>query len=568
MAMTEKNSISDITASRGHAEFDPRMNRLLEIISTKSIVRSSTTTIFAPNGTPQPWLVDLRKTFFDPEGLDILADLFWDRFIDKLPFQVGGLEVGSVPLTSAIQLHGLRRGIRVNGFVVRKERKNYGLTKTYEGELTDDPIVAVDDLINSAETVEKVRAVLAQNGRRIRDLFVVVDYQNPRGLQWLSRNGVRLESLFTLEEFGLRRGGGQSPAKQVEFAEAWQFAMSGGHYFYVGSGSTPTLDDERLYYGSDGGDFWALDQRTGLPVWTFRLEGGAGSQIRSSPAVQDGRVCFGASDGNLYCLDAATGRELWRYHVGDRIDSSPAVAPSLGLLFVGLELTVPARGGSVTALQLATGEKAWEFAVESPVHGSPIYDAQLGLVACGTSSGDLLLLDAAAGTLRWRVAVGGEVKAAPAFDRGRHAVVAATVNGFVRSVELATGRVLWTVKVGEIDSTPLVVDDQIYVASTDKHLYLLNAAHGKLILKLATTGKNHSSPRAIGGRIYFGSSSGIVYEFDPRTNTISGQIQLPERILDAVVHSPAHDTFYAKSYDGKIYAFTRNEGVGVQRQPL
>ncbi len=184
---------------------------------------------------------------------------------------MGGLEVGSVPLTSAIQLHGLKRGLHVNGFVVRKERKHYGLNKTYEGELTDDPIVIVDDLLNSGGTVEKVRAVLAQAGRSIRDLFVVINYETPAGYRWVERNGVRFEFIYTLPQFGITLGSARAPAKQSEFAAAWEFSASGGHFFDVLPGSAPALDRERLYFGDDGGIFWALDQRTGNPAWNVEV---------------------------------------------------------------------------------------------------------------------------------------------------------------------------------------------------------------------------------------------------------------------------------------------------------
>src|SRR5262249_23607340 len=146
-------------------------------------------------GTRTKWLIDMRKTFFDPVGLDLVAELFWERFADKLPFQVGGLEMGAVPLVTAIMSKGLQRGTPVNGFAVRKERKHHGLTKTYEGELTDDPIVVVDDLINSASTQEKVRVVVAESGRSVREAFVVVDYGTTRARDWLARHQIGLTSL-------------------------------------------------------------------------------------------------------------------------------------------------------------------------------------------------------------------------------------------------------------------------------------------------------------------------------------------------------------------------------------
>ncbi len=49
----------------------------------------------------------------------------------------------------------------------------------------------------------------------------------------------------------------------------------------------------------------------------------------------------------------------------------------------------------------------------------------------------------------------------------------------------------------------------------------------------------------IGGRIYFGSTSGLVYEFNPRINAITGQVQLPERITDPIAYGSTSGLFYA-----------------------
>lgn len=552
-------SVTTMPSGREIGAAEGRMRKLFDIISAKSVVRNSQQKILSTRGTPQEWLIDLRKTFFDPVGLDLIAELFWERFADKYPFQVGGLEVGSVPLTSAIQLHGLKRGLHVNGFVVRKERKHYGLNKTYEGELTDDPIVVVDDLLNSGGTVEKVRAVLAQAGRSIRDLFVVINYETPAGDRWVERNGVRFDFLYALPQFGITLGNARAPVKQSEFAAAWEFSASGGYFFDVLPGSTPALDRERLYFGNDGGIFFALDQSTGERVWSFELARSTRNAIRSSPAVHKDRVYFGSSEGNVYCLDTATGGERWRFVEADRVESSPCLAPDLDMLFIGLQNEVPGRGGSIAALHLETGAKVWEFAVEKPVLGSPAYSKELCLVACGTNDRELLLFEPVTRELLWRHPTGGEVRAAPAFDPVRRAIVVGAMDGSIRSIDLAGGE-RWRVQTGDsIYATPLVAGDRVYVASADKNVYVIDANSGKGVLRMATSGKNYASPRLIGGRIYFGSTSGLVYEFNPRLNAITGEVQLPERITNPIVHSSTTGLFYARSYDGKIYAFRRVE---------
>src|SRR5207245_2978963 len=240
---------------------------------------------------------------------ELVADLFWERFADRLPFQVGGLETGAIPLVAAIAMAGQQRGIPVNAFVVRKERKPHGLSKTIEGVLTADPIVIVDDLINSGSGTEKVRVLLGEAGHRFRDLFVVIDYEAEEGRRWLQQYEVGLTSLFRLVEFGLELKPSTPRVTRSEFREVWRFRSPEPNYFHVVPKSTPALDDRRVFFGSGSGGFWALEQGPGAVAWSFRVRGALRRTICSSRGGRAGRVCFRPYERNLYCLNSNAGRK-------------------------------------------------------------------------------------------------------------------------------------------------------------------------------------------------------------------------------------------------------------------
>jgi outer membrane protein assembly factor BamB/orotate phosphoribosyltransferase len=555
---TKKPSVIGTNLEGSAADRTGRLQNLHAIISSKSVVRDKHARILAPDGMRQNWLIDLRTTFLDPTALNIAAGEFWNRFEARLPFQIVGLELGAVPLISAFQLQGLNRGFSINGVVVRRERKNYGLSRSFEGELTKDPIVVVDDTFNSASSAEKIRVVLSEENRSIRDLFSVIDYRNPRGTGWINRHNINLVSLFSLADFGLHPTKARPVPRQSEFAAVWHFSLSGGHYFDIAPSSAPAFDDKRLYLGSDDGRLWALDKATGAPAWQFCAGGSGPKRIRSSPAVHRGKVYFGSYEGKVHCLEVDSGRELWRFEGGDWIESSPALSPELGMLFIGLEHSVPRRRGSLAALYLTTGEKIWEFSIEGHVQASPVFDPRSRLVACGTSDGELLVFDPVARNLLWRYCAGGTVRSAVAFDKKRDGVLIGALDGSIHSIGLSTGTARWSARTGDaIYSTPLVVGDQVYVTSTDKNLYIFDAHNGKILGCVPTLGKIYATPRLIEGRVYFGATSGIVYEIDLASYDITGRIQLPERIADPILHDPLTRLFYARSSDGKVYAFCR-----------
>lgn len=91
----------------------------------------------------------------------------------------------------------------------------------------------------------------------------------------------------------------QKEMPRVRFDEAYHVAASGDTLFFG------TSSDNKLC---------CLDAQTGGTRWTFL----AGGPVRIAPTVQDGRVYFGSDDGYAYCLRAEDGQEVWRVRAAFR----------------------------------------------------------------------------------------------------------------------------------------------------------------------------------------------------------------------------------------------------------
>jgi outer membrane protein assembly factor BamB len=273
-----------------------------------------------------------------------------------------------------------------------------------------------------------------------------------------------------------------------------------------------------------------------------------------------GSVYFGSRGGNVHCLAAETGKEQWRFSGADSVDSSPAIAPELGKVFIGLSHALPGRRGSVAALKLNTGEKVWEFAANGSVSGSPAYDSDMRLLVCGTEDGELLLFDPETPKLLWRSQTQGGILAAAVFDHVNSSIIFGTAEGFVYSISVEAGETKWLVKTYDtIRSTPLIVGKHVFVTSMDKNLYIIERATGRIVRNLPTRGKNIASPSLINGSVFFGSTSGVVYEIDPEAGIVKSYVQLPDRVTDRIVYGSESDMFFARTYDGRVFAFHRAE---------
>ncbi|NPT40509.1 PQQ-binding-like beta-propeller repeat protein [Paraburkholderia sp. 1N] len=539
-------------------DFSPNRQALLrDLIEAKCIFRAPQHRLVSSSGKSLSWLIDLRPVLLSSEGLDTLAELFWARYANEQPFQVGGMEMAAVPLVAAILMSAAQKGYNVNGFIIHKERKKYGRMNAIEGGVSDAPVLLVDDIFNSGASVEQSRVVLADINRTIWKVWAVIDYGSHTGSDWQKRHGVTVESAYALADFGLKLSSPKSLATQLTFITRWVNKAASANHHYVVPKSAPQAQNGLIYFGTDSGEMRCVDGASGETRWNFKIATGKHKGIWSTPYVTPESVFFGGYDGSLYALCAESGRELWRYVEPDWIGSSPAYAADLNFVFIGAEYASPTRGGGVAAINAKTGQKVWEFPVRCYVHGSPVYAADPSLVLCGTNDGELLALDARTGALRWKFQTTGAIKHAPALDPARRQVVFGSFDGGIRGLSLDSGELKFCIQTGNaVYTTPLIDGARAYCGSTDKYLYVIDLATGEGIAKIGAHSKIFSSPARIGPWIWFGSTNGRVRAIEPETFELAGVFQLPDAITSAVEYDPVNQMLVVASTANRLYGIS------------
>ena len=79
----------------------------------------------------------------------------------------------------------------------------------------------------------------------------------------------------------------------------------------------PVVIGNTIYFGSEDGNFYALDAESGYMRWVFK----SGAEINSIPYADETRVYFGSKDGKLYALSRDDGHELWSFSTNSQINS-------------------------------------------------------------------------------------------------------------------------------------------------------------------------------------------------------------------------------------------------------
>lgn len=116
--------------------------------------------------------------------------------------QLCGIETSSIPLLTGIQLTLLSVGIDINVFVVRKDRKAYGLCHYVDGKPTTDPVVFVDDMINSGQSFYKAMEVCKHelDLEPAKNMYSIISPDKPEFIRYNDK-AVYINSIFHKNEF-------------------------------------------------------------------------------------------------------------------------------------------------------------------------------------------------------------------------------------------------------------------------------------------------------------------------------------------------------------------------------
>lgn len=173
---------------------------------------------------------------------------------------------------------------------------------------------------------------------------------------------------------------------------------------------------------------------------------------------------------------------------------------------------------------LVKGKKLWRIKLEGAVLSKPSFDG--GVVFVGDGKGQVYSINADSGLVNWHAYIGEELMTTPAIDENN--VYVSTENNSVVAIDRASGSIKWTAKRQQPfsslaikgHSSPIIIDDKIYVGDTDGVVVVYNKGTGQ---KVATwpvaTGRGQftdidTTLLRDNGLVLFSSMEGGLYAVD------------------------------------------------------
>ena len=155
------------------------------------------------SGETSPYYVDCRALLAHPDARWLVAQLACAAIRDLSFDAVGGLEIGAIPLATAISDYAFatQPSKTYATFIVRKQTKDHGLGKRIEGAVKpNDRVLVVDDVLTSGGSVLQAIQAARDAQLHVTHALVIVDRQEQEGKQTIEAQEVSAISLLTLNE--------------------------------------------------------------------------------------------------------------------------------------------------------------------------------------------------------------------------------------------------------------------------------------------------------------------------------------------------------------------------------
>jgi outer membrane protein assembly factor BamB len=352
----------------------------------------------------------------------------------------------------------------------------------------------------------------------------------------------------------------EPPAELVEFrqrlnvVELWSEKVGSGtdkQYLKL----APVVANQRLYVADADGRIHARDATNGKKIWSIDSD----TKITGGPGFGENTILIGTGEGETIAYSAEDGKELWRSTVSSEILSAPQKALNTVVVRTG--------DGKVFGLSGSSGKRLWIYDRTVPsltLRGTSTPTISGELVIAGFDGGRMAALDLRTGKLAWEASVATasgrselermvDIDSTPLVVDG--VIYIATFHGHLSAMQLETGRILWDTDISSYAGFG-VDKDNIYVADDNSHIKAFNRFTSEALWeqdKLHLRGI--TAPTSIGDFIVVGDFEGYLHwmsktsgKFVARTELCGDRIITPPLVVGKIL--------YGYCSNGSLAAFT------------
>lgn len=281
---------------------------------------------------------------------------------------------------------------------------------------------------------------------------------------------------------------------------------------------------------------------------------------RMSPVIYKNTVVVGNSIDGLVSYDLGSKNVKWRLNIPYGVEASAASINDR--LFVG------SNNGRMYSINLQNGEIIWSFDSKSELVSEPLLNE--GVLYFVSGSQALYALDAATGKQLW-IHSRQDTTSSMTIRGGSRPSIANDVvyvgfsDGALVALNAKTGTEQWEItlnrnsKFKDIDASPVIDGDFIYVNSFDDKVYCLSREKGEILWNAPYGGP--TTPLVSGAHVFVTSSKGELVSLTKK----DGNLAWSRKTSEGIFSEPSlfNDLIVTGETQGKLLFFNKTTGETV-----
>lgn len=200
---------------------------------------------------------------------------------------------------------------------------------------------------------------------------------------------------------------------------------------------------------------------------------------------------------------------------------------------------MPDRGNAASGSIRPPLERIWQYNAQGGILGSPL--VRDSVMILGTLHGEIQAVDLSNGKRLGYKVLGSAVVGTPVLDGSLVIVTLAGKQETLLAYDLRDGKPSWVFPSGSIESSPLVVDEFVYVTTLEGLVYCVQKRTGDEVWKFemdqADSSPLRSSPASDGSILVFGSDGGMLIALDRSSGTLKWKVETGASIFSTPVIS-------------------------------
>ena len=157
------------------------------------------------SGRTSSFYFNMKPTMLHPEGAHLIGTLTLERLGERAVDAIGGLEMGAVPIATAVAAVSHAEGRPLPAFFVRKQAKEHGTQSLIEGlapgeTLSGKRVVIVEDVTTTGGSAMKAVEAVKSAGASVVAVVTVVDREEG-ATESFTAAGLDFLPVLTLDDF-------------------------------------------------------------------------------------------------------------------------------------------------------------------------------------------------------------------------------------------------------------------------------------------------------------------------------------------------------------------------------